>query len=208
MTAPMPGHQQGPGAAAALAAPVTLVLSRAVKAGHEQAFEGVLHRLAAEVRRQPGHLDLTVLAPQPGGPRIYTIVSHFDSAAAADAWLASQTRAQLIAEADLHAAGELRTRYLSGLEGWLAQPGAPVLIPPARWKVAVLSALGIVPLLEAVTYLLAPRLAGLPAWARPVISVVLVIPLMQYAVMPLLTRAARPFLYPSRPAAPPSRQLG
>src|SRR5690242_8100958 len=204
MTAPIPGHQQGPGGAAApLAAPPTLVLSRAVKAGHEQAFENVLHRLAAEVRRQPGHLDLTVLAPRPGGPRIYTIVSHFASRAAADAWLASQARAQLIAEADLHAASELKIRYLSGLEGWLAQPGAPVLIPPARWKVAVLSAVGIVPLLEAVSYLLAPRLSGVPVWARPLISVVLVIPLMQYTVMPLLTRAARRFLYPSRPAAPP-----
>ena len=202
MTAPMPGRQQGPAAAAASAAPVTLVLSRAVKAGHEQAFEDVLHRLAAEVRRQPGHLGLTVLAPQPGEPRIYTIVSHFADRAAADAWLASQARAQLVAEADLHATGDLQTRYLSGLEGWLAQPGAAVLVPPARWKVALLSAVGIVPLLEAVTYLLAPRLLGLPLWARPLISVVLVIPLMQYAVMPLLTRAARPFLYPPRPAQP------
>ena len=202
MTAPMPGHQQGPGAAAALAAPVTLVLSRAVKAGHEQAFEGVLHRLAAEVRRQPGHLDLTVLAPQPGGPRIYTIVSHFAGRAAADAWLASQERAQLLAEADLHSASDLQTRYLSGLEGWLAQPGAAVLVPPARWKIALLSAAGIVPLLEAVTYLLAPRLSGLPVWGRPLIAVVLVIPLMQYVVMPLLTRVARPFLYPPRPAQP------
>jgi len=42
------------------------VLSRAVKTGHEQEFEDVLHRLAAQVRRQPGHLDLTVLGPQPG----------------------------------------------------------------------------------------------------------------------------------------------
>jgi len=55
-----------------------------------------------------------------------------------------------------------------------------------------LSALGIVPLLEAVSYLLAPRLASVPVWARPVISVVLVIPLMQYAVMPLLTRRRGP----------------
>jgi uncharacterized protein len=208
MTAAVPDHQAGgepgldPAPPSPAAAPVTLVLTRAVKAGHEQAFEEVLHRLAAEVRRQPGHLDLTVLAPQPGGPRIYTIVSHFASRAAADAWLASQARAQLVAEADLHAAGELKTRYLSGLEGWLARPGAPVLIPPARWKVAVLSAAGIVPLLEAVSYLLAPRLGGLPVWARPLISVVLVIPLMQYAVMPALTRAARPFLYPPRPAEP------
>ena len=205
MTAAMPDDQAGhaPGSPAPQSptvAPVTLVLTRAVKAGHEQAFEEVLHRLAAEVRRQPGHLDLTVLAPQPGGPVIYTIVSHFASRAAADAWLASQARAQLIAEADLHAAGELKTRYLSGLEGWLAQPGAPVLIPPVRWKVAVLSGVGIVPLLEAVSYLLAPRLTGVPVWARPLISVVLVIPVMQYAVMPLLTRAARPFLYPPRPA--------
>jgi antibiotic biosynthesis monooxygenase (ABM) superfamily enzyme len=131
---------------------VTLVLSREVRAGHESAFEDVLHRL--------------------------------------------------VAEADLHAAGELRTRYLSGLEGWLAAPGTPVLVPPARWKTALVSAAGIVPLLEAVSYLLAPRLAGLPVWARPLVSVVIVIPLMQYAVMPLLTRAVRPFLYPARAGQP------
>jgi antibiotic biosynthesis monooxygenase (ABM) superfamily enzyme len=57
--------------------PVTLVLSRTVKAGHEQAFEDVLRRLAAEVRRQPGHLAVATLKPAPGGPMIYTIVSHF-----------------------------------------------------------------------------------------------------------------------------------
>ena len=115
----------------------------------------MLHRLAAEVRRQPGHLDVTVLAPWAGEPRIYTIVSHFASRAEADAWLSSEARARLAAEADLHAAGELKTRYLSGLEGWLAQPGAPVLVPPARWKTAVVSTAGILPLLEAVSYFLA-----------------------------------------------------
>ena len=182
--------------------PVTLVLSREVRAGHEQAFEAVLHLLAAEVRRQPGHLDVTVLAPRPGGPRIYTIVSHFASRADADAWLSNEARARLVAEAGLHAAGELRTRYLSGLEGWLAQPGSPVLVPPARWKTAAVSAAGILPLLEVVSYLLAPQLADVPVWARPLISVLLVIPVMQYAVMPALTRAARPFLYPARRPVP------
>jgi antibiotic biosynthesis monooxygenase (ABM) superfamily enzyme len=37
-----------------------------------------------------------------------------------------------------------------------------------------------------------------PQRARPLISVVIVIPLMQYAVMPLLTRATRGILYPPR----------
>ena len=177
------------------------MLSRQVRAGHEQAFEEVLHRLAA-VRSQPGHLDVTVLGPAPGGPPIYTIVSHFQTGADAEAWQASPQRARLIAEADLHAAGELQTRYVSGLEGWLAAPGAPVLVPPARWKTALVSAVGIVPLLEAASYLLAPRLAAWPVWARPLISVVIVIPLLQYAVMPLLTRATRGFLYPARAPRP------
>jgi len=48
---------------------VTLALSREGKPGHEQAFELVLHKLATEVRRCSGHLDLRVIKPSPGGQR-------------------------------------------------------------------------------------------------------------------------------------------
>jgi len=180
--------------------PVTLVLTRSVKAGHEHAFEDVLHRLAAAVRRQPGHLALTTLRPAPGGPRIYTIVSHFASRADADQWLATDTRARLVAEAGLHSSGDLETRYATGLEAWLTRPGSPVIVAPARWRTVVLSATALLPLLELISYLLAPRLAGFPVWARPLISVVIVIPLMQYVVMPALARPARSFLYPGQPS--------
>jgi len=144
-----------------------------------------------------------VLRPQPQGPATYTIVAHFATRQDMDAWLSSDVRARLVAEADLHSAGGLRTRYLSGLEGWLAAPGSPVVLPPARWKIVVISVAGIVPLLEVVNYLLAPHLEGMQAWSRPLMSAAVLIPLMQYAVMPVLTRAARGFLYPGRlPAAP------
>lgn len=182
--------------------PVTLVLSRTVKAGHEQAFEDVLHRLAAEVRRQPEHLAVATLTPAPGGPRIYTIVSHFAGRSAADEWLTSDRRARLVAEAGLHSDGDLETRHVAGLEAWLTRPGSPVIIAPARWRTVVLSAAALLPLLELISYMLAPRLAGLPIWARPLISVVIVIPLMQYAVMPALARPARGFLYPGRAGQP------
>ena len=182
--------------------PVALVLSRQVRAGHERAFEEVFHRLAAAVRSQPGHLGVMVLRPASGGPLIYTIVSHFRTGADAEVWQASPQRARLIAEADLHAVGELQTRYVSGLEGWLAAPGAQVLVPPARWKTTLVYAAGMVPLLETASYLLAPRLAAWPVWARPLISVVIVIPLLQYAAMPLLTRATRGFLYLARAPRP------
>jgi len=183
--------------------PATLVLCRAVLPGHQQAFEEILHRLAAEARAFAGHQDLTVLRPQPGGPLTYTIVARSATGPDLDAWLSSDARARLVTEADAHAAGVLATRHLSGLEGWLALPGAPVIVAPARWRIVVISLAGIVPLLEAVSYLLAPHLAGLPAWARPLISAAAVIPLMQYAVMPVLTRAARGFLYPAPPGGTP-----
>ena len=206
MTAAAPGRQASRAASAKTAGgPATIVLSRAVIPGHEQAFEAILHRLAAEARAFPGHQGLTVLRPQPQGPATYTIIAHFATRQDMDAWLSSGTRARLVAEADAHSPGGLRTRYLTGLEGWLAAPGSPVVLPPARWKIAAISVAGIVPLLEAVSYLLAPHLAGLPAWGRPLISAAALIPLMQYAVMPVLTRAARGFLYPGRlPAAPDS----
>jgi len=206
MTAAARGRSASPFApGTAAGGPATLVLSRAVLPGHEQAFEAVLHRLAAEARTFPGHQGLTVLRPQPHGPATYTIVAHFATGQDMDTWLSSDARARLVTEADLHSAGGLRTRYLSGLEGWLAAPGSPVVLPPARWKIVVISVAGIVPLLEAVSYLLAPHLAGVPTWSRPLISAALLIPLMQYAVMPRLTRAARGFLYPGRlPAVPDS----
>jgi antibiotic biosynthesis monooxygenase (ABM) superfamily enzyme len=155
-----PGTATSPAPAAE---PVALVLSRQARPGHERAFEEVLHSLAGAVRGQPGHLDVTVLRPAPGGPPIYTIVLHFRTRADVDGWLASPQRARLVAEAGLHSAGELQTRYVSGLEGWLAAPGAPVLVPPAQWKTALVSGAGILPLLELVSYLLSPRLAALPA---------------------------------------------
>jgi antibiotic biosynthesis monooxygenase (ABM) superfamily enzyme len=203
MTVAAPGQPAGRAGPGDAAGPSTLVLSRAVIPGHEEAFEAVLRRLAAEASAFPGHQGLTVLRPQPGGRATYTIVAHFATRQGMNAWLSSDARARLVAEADLHSAGGLRTRYLSGLEGWLVQPRSPVVLPPARWKIVVISLAGIVPLLEAVSYLLAPHLARVPAWGRPLISAAALIPLMQYAVMPVLTRATRGFLYPRQlPPAP------
>ena len=141
--------------------PATLVLSARVMPGHEQAFEAVLHQLASEARAFPGHEGLTVMRPQPGGAAMYAVVAHFATGQDMDRWLSSDVRAKLVAEADRHSAGD-SYRYLSGLEGWLAQPDSPVVLPVARWKIVVLSMAGIVPLLEAVSYLLVPHLAGVP----------------------------------------------
>ncbi len=166
MTAASPGRQASRAASVKTAGgPATIVLAREVMPGHEQAFEAILRQLAAEARAFPGHQGLTVLRPQPAGQATYTIVAHFATGQDMEAWLSSDIRARLVAEADVHSAGGLRTRYLSGLEGWLVPPGSPLVLPPARWKIVVISVAGIVPLLEAVSY---PGQDGHPRWpSRP-----------------------------------------
>lgn len=59
MTCAIPGREGGEARLTGQtgpAAPVTLVLWREAGAAHEGAFENWLRRLAAEARRQPGHL--------------------------------------------------------------------------------------------------------------------------------------------------------
>jgi antibiotic biosynthesis monooxygenase (ABM) superfamily enzyme len=76
-----------------------------------------------------------------------------------------------------------------------------VVVPPPRWKVAVATWVGILPVLEVVFFAFVPRLAVLPPPLRPVVMSAVLIPVMTYAVMPLVTRLLHPFLYPT-----PSRE--
>jgi len=85
---------------------------------------------------------------------------------------------------------------LSGLEGWVRLPGAKVVVPPPRWKVAVVTWVAILPVIEVLSALFFPRLTAWPWYARPVALTLVMIPLMTWVVMPAATRLARPFLYP------------
>ena len=168
MTRTVPDREGGVGRVTEQAGPadaVTLLLSREVRAGHEQAFEAVLRKLAAEVRRQPGHLDVIVLKPRPGGSPIYTVVTHFARRSDAGAWLSTAVRARLVAEA-----GCARRVPCGHSICRDSRAGWPRLAPrcwsrPPGWMTALVSAAGILPLLELAGYFLAPRLSPLPLWA-------------------------------------------
>jgi uncharacterized protein len=200
MTRTVPDRQRRTGPATERAGPadaITRVLSRQVKTGHEQAFEAVLRGLAAEVSCQPGHLDATVLKPPPGRPaQLHDRVLSCP--------LPGRRRVAFQQDpgpAGRRSKGALRgcpqAQHLSGLEGRLAAPGAPVLVPPARGRPRWSPRSGSCRCRKLAGYCVAPRLSPLPVGARPLVFVLIVIPVTQYAVMPLLTRAARPFLYPA-----------
>ena len=179
-----------------MAQPVTVVLTRRVRSGSEQAFEAVLSRLTAAAQRHRGFEDVTVLRPEPGGRSAYAIVVHFRSAPELAAWLASPERAVLLAEADQHCDGDLAVQQASGVAGWFTLPGTELVKPPSKIKMAITTWFGLVPLLLPLNLYLAPRLTAIPAVPRLIAAALIMTLLMTYAVMPALTRLLHRWLWP------------
>ena len=73
--------------------------------------------------------------------------------------------------------------------------------PPPRWKMAILTATGLYPLVLWLFPYLATLTADLAPWLGKLLTVLLAVPLMSWGVLPLLTRIFRNWLYPALPKA-------
>ena len=176
--------------------PVSLVISRRVRLGCEAAFESLLERIAQEALTFPGHQGVSILRPEPGRRPTYTIVVHFRSQPELDGWTRSEMRARLLAEVEPLTEGGMEVQQASGLESWFQLPGSAVIVPPPKYKMALVTWAAIFPLLLLSNVLLVPALAVFPVVIRLVIVSGTIIQLMTYVVMPQATRIFRPWLYP------------
>jgi antibiotic biosynthesis monooxygenase (ABM) superfamily enzyme len=155
--------------------------------------------MAHEALNFPGHQGVSVLRPEPGRLRTYTIVVHFRSRPELDAWARSEIRTRLLAEAEPLCEGGMDVQQVSGLEGWFQLPGSPVVVPPPKYKMAVVTWAAIFPLLVLANWLLVPSLAALPYILRLLIVSGTIIFLMTYVVMPQATQLSRAWLYREPP---------
>lgn len=194
MTAtPTPVPQGGHGRA------VTVLVTRRVRAGHAAAFERTMADMIAAAATFPGHLGGQLVRPgEEGGgePDLYHVVFAFDTPEHLAAWQASPARALGLAAVAPHTEGEMLVRQVTGLGHWFAAPVGPAQAPPPRWKVAVVTWLGICPTVFVLFLLLGERLAPWPLLPRVMLLTALVVVLMTWAVAPQLTRLLRPWLYP------------
>lgn len=183
--------------------PVTVIITRRVKAGREAAYEAWLQRLQNETRTVPGYLGVTTQRPAAGAPRDYVSVVRFASLAHLQAFERSDQRARhLAAVADL-VETDAHWERVTGLEFWFTPPPGTVVAQPSRPRMALL--------LIAVVYLLVlgfGRLVALAAAALPVapplpvqllVTITIEVVFMTWWLMPRLTRALSRWLYP--PAA-------
>ncbi len=177
---------------------VTKIIDRIPLPGKERELEQAIKALIGAALRYPGHLGVTVTRPalpqQPG----FRIVYRFDSSEHLKAWEMSDEHARLASAANRLTQGEPQRTVLSGLEAWFTLPGHVPLAAPPRAKIAVVTWIGIFPLVytfATVIRMLVP--ADTPAIITIGLVTMLVVLAMTYVVGPLLTRIFGKWLRPA-----------
>ena len=178
--------------AAGIADPVTIVATFRVAAGHDAEFERWAHDITAAAAGFSGHLGASWMRSKGR----YQVVYRFASHAQFHDWHESSTRAAFLTR--LAAIARLVTDdHLTGLETWFELPGEPGRPAPPRWKMVIVTWIGVFPLLGLLQWQVAPRIAMVALPVRVMVFALVVVTLMTYLVMPRLTLLLRRWLYTS-----------
>lgn len=182
---------------------IGVVVTRCVPLVNVSQFEDGLRELIRVASRQPGHISAEILrgAVQPVG-RFYYIIYRFSNEANLRAWENSAERKSLVALLEPLAVDAGR-HELTVMEAWFDL--APGLAPLPRFRMAVVTLIGIWPLVSLVLWLLTPHLTALPFLFRTAVNSTVLVIAMTYWVMPWLVRLADRWLQP-RQSAPSAIQ--
>jgi len=99
----------------------TLVVSRRIKPGQEQAYEDWLRRVIQAARAFPGYMGVTTLSPEGVDSDLRYLIWRYDSAAALEAWEKSDARNKLVAEVQNYSTQHYEKA--TGMETWFSLPG-------------------------------------------------------------------------------------
>lgn len=193
----------GAGAAPA-AEPVTVVVTRRVKAGREADYEAWLQRLQADARGLSGYLGVTTQRPAPG-TREYVSVLRFASLAALRAFEGSELRRRYLAEVADLVESDAVWKQMTGLEFWFTPPPGTVVPQPSRPRMALVMVAVVFTLVLVIGSAVNAAFAALP-FATPyplrlLVTITIEVALMTWWLMPLITRRLAFWIYPRRAVA-------
>ncbi len=186
---------------------VTWVITHRVRPERRDDFEKWIGGIADEVARFPGHEGVTVLRLGGESSTEYVVVVRFASYDNLRRWEESAERAQWLTRLEPLLAAESTYRTETGLETWFQLPGQRVVVPPPKWKMALLILAAIYPLLLIVLplmgavfdtpYLGVPIALGPEFLVRTFVTAVTLVTLMTWVTMPFLTKLFRIWLRPA-----------
>jgi uncharacterized protein len=176
---------------------VTVVISRQVKPGCEAEFETFLEGVTTACRQFPGHLGCNVFRPSHADDPEYRVIFKFDRLSNLRRWETSNERQQWFAMAESLTLNPPNIQVLTGLETWFTLPGKPAIVPPPRYKMAIVTWLAVFPLITVISSVLQNQLSLLPTVLRVMVVTGIAVPTMTYLLMPQMTRLFARWLYPS-----------
>ena len=175
--------------------PVTTIIQVTPVKGKEQELLAWFEGIASDAAHFEGHQGSELFQTANVDGRQWLSIFTFDTFEHLDVWQHSGIRANhLIAGAALFD-DQVRRQQMVGIEFWFqdrdrGKPGPP------RWKMAIVTGIVILVLLNTVIAWLSIVLARfqVPFWAIKVCSVGLMVSLMTWVVMPWVTRILRQWL--------------
>jgi antibiotic biosynthesis monooxygenase (ABM) superfamily enzyme len=172
-----------------------VAITRHVKPGKEQEFAAALREFAQASLAVPGTLGVHLIGPVPGsGGGEFGILRTFEDEAASRAFYASPLFADWEQRAAPLAEAATETRQLHGLEAFFRDGHR---LPPPRWKMALLTWMGVFPCALLWSKIVRSMLTGFPELAAFAVANVLVVITLAWLVMPLLTTMFANWLHPA-----------
>jgi antibiotic biosynthesis monooxygenase (ABM) superfamily enzyme len=174
--------------------PVHVAVLRTVKPGCEAEFQQALREFFQSSLAHGGVLGATMLVPPPGSDsREFGILRTFADEKERDAFYQSSMFEAWRERVTPLTEGEPVYRHLHGLEAWFRSPD-----PPPRWKMAVATYLGVLPVVTILSLTLGPAISSWHFLLNSIVFNLCVVALLTWIVMPLVTRALQSWLQPKQ----------
>lgn len=158
------------------ASTATLTISRVMRPGHEAQYDPWIERLIRDATAVHGY-RAAIRLDQAGG--LHHSVLQFDDRQSLDDWRGSDAFARLAAEADAFSVGLAQSK--TGAEVGFALPSEAAA---KKWKTAIVTWVGVVPTLLAVSGLVGWALPSLPRVAQQIVSSILLTSALTWLILP------------------------
>lgn len=182
--------------------PVTVVVRRTIKNGHEEDYEKWVKDTTADLSKFTGYMDITVIRPQitPASKdksKDYVLIIKFDNYKNLDIWEASEERNKWMDRAK-DFTEQVTNQRVTGLEYWFPLPEIPKAMVPKRWKMATVTIIAIYPSSLIVNYLFNLLPFQFPLLIRSLLVSIVLVSSMTYFIMPFATSIFRVWLFKAK----------
>ena len=172
--------------------PIHIAITRRIKPGCEAEFQKLLQEFFKTSFAHIGVHGASMLVPPPGSPSPeFGILRTFANAQERDAFYASPMFKTWEDQIKPLTEGDPVHRELTGLEDWFRSPQNP----PPRWKMAVATYLGVVPVIMGLSLTIGPVVRSWNFILNNLVFNACVVILLTWVVMPLITRILHRWLH-------------